>query len=171
MLRSIFSILRLRQVYIVRTAILTILACSAPSCARSEDTFRGLTEAKQVTRELPSIDKIELFELERVGDLWTGEIRASKTIEGSEAQQIASLWRSQVYLADPAICHNPAYAIKFLSRQKLIAYASLCWDCDNIEFLEPRLSRYQGFAGKHESGQRLLGVFTSAFPEPKQSSN
>jgi hypothetical protein len=140
---------------------LVVLLLSAITCTNSSRRFAGNSEARSLTRDLPTIDTVELMELERVGDLWNGEVTASRIVEGDEAQRIASLWREQVYLADSAVCHNPAYAIKFSSRQKLIAYATLCWDCDNIEFIEPKLTDYQGFAGEAEGGQRLLRIFES----------
>jgi hypothetical protein len=155
---------------VLRATMFAIMLCFATNCGKESDPYEGNAEARPFTQNLPSVDRLELMALERVGDLWTGEIKASKIIEGNEAQKVASLWRNQLYLPDSPICHNPAYAIRFFSREKLIAYASLCWDCDNIEFLDPRVKGYQGFAGKSDTGQRLLDEFTNAFPETKRNS-
>lgn len=144
--------------------VVATLFCGT-NCRSANSSFHREAEAKSMTTGLQSIDKIELLELERNGDLWTGEMKAGKVLEGWEAQQVASLWRAQDYVSDSAICHNPAYAMKFFSGASLVVYATLCWDCDNIEFLEPKLKKYQGFVGGNLNGKRLLAVFRSAFPE------
>jgi hypothetical protein len=127
--------------------------------------YQGNAEAKPFTRDLPNIDKIELLKLEKKGDLWTGEIEASKTIEGDEAQKFAKLWRQQNYEPISAICHLPAYAVKFYAKDKLLTYATLCWDCNNIGFEEPKLNKTQGFDGDGRKGQKLLQIFKDAFPK------
>lgn len=99
------------------------------------------------------------------GDVWNGEIEASKTVEGAEAQKIASLWRRQTFLPYSAICHMPGYAVKFYVRDKLIVYASLCWECNNIGFHTPKLKGTQGFGGRDKNGQQLLAIFRAAFSE------
>ncbi len=129
--------------------------------------FLGNEEAKLFTRNLPTVDKVELLKLKKNGDLWNGEIESSKMVEGVEAQKTASLWRTQNYLPDSAICHYPGYAIKFYFKDKLIAYATLCWECNNISFETPNLKRTQGFGGRDKKGQQLLQVFHTAFPEAK----
>lgn len=163
--------MRITKPNILCAMLLAIVACALTNCGQHAKPYEGSAEARPFTRTLPSIDRVELMELERVGDLWNGGIKASKVIEGTEAQQVASLWRTQTYLPDSPICHFPAYAIKFFSGEKLIAYASLCWECDNIEFLDPKLKGYQAFAGESASGQHLLSVFTSAFPNAKDDSD
>ena len=114
------------------------------------------------TRRLPRIDKIELQKL-KANEIWIGSIEATKTIDGTEAQTIASLWRSLTYTSFTADCHQPAYGIKFYRKDKLILYASLCWQCDNVRFIEPKLGE-QGFAENSRSVKQLLQVFTKAFP-------
>src|SRR6266850_6722962 len=78
------------------------------------------------TRRLPWIDKIELQKL-KANEIRIGSIEATKTIDGREAQAIASLWRSLTYTSFTADCHEPAYGIKFYRKDKLIVFASLCW--------------------------------------------
>ena len=114
------------------------------------------------TRRLPTIDKIELQKL-KANEIWIGSIEATKTIDGAEAQTIASLWRSLTYTSFTADCHEPAYGIKFYRKGKVVLYASLCWQCDNVRFMEPKLGE-QGFAAKSSSVKQLLQVFIKAFP-------
>ena len=86
-----------------------------------------LSSAPQ-TRNLPQVDKVELFKLKKRGDVWTGEFTAQKTVVRNEAEKVAQLWRKQSFVSDSPICHNPGYAIKFYDRDKLLVYATLCWE-------------------------------------------
>jgi hypothetical protein len=116
-----------------------------------------------LTSKLPAIDKIELQDVE-ANELWIKRVVATKTIEGREAQSVARLWRSQNYSGMGYACHNPMYAIKFYSQGKSIAYASLCWECKNIRWVEPGGVATIGFAANGTRGRQLLAVFKKAFP-------
>jgi hypothetical protein len=141
--------------------------CVALSVFGQSGKYQGNRNVKALTRDLPTVDKIELLKLEKKGDLWTGNIEATKFIEANEAQKFAKLWRQQNYHSMSASCHLPAYAVKFYSKGKLLAYATLCWDCNNINFEEPNLGNTQGFDGDSRKGQKLLQVFKTAFSEKK----
>lgn len=139
--------------------------CAASASPAQSRRFLGNKEAEAYTRNLVPVDKVELLKLKKNGDLWKGEIESTKTVEGPEAQKIGSLWRTQTFLPYAAICHMPGYALKFYVRDKLIVYATLCWECDNIRFQTPKLARSQGFGGRDKKGQQLLGVLRTAFAE------
>ena len=117
------------------------------------------------TRNLPQADKVELFKLKKQGDVWTGEIAGQKSVVRDEAERVAQLWRKQSFDSDSSICHNPGYAVKFYNRDKLLVYATLCWDCDNIEFLTPKLEKYVGFDGRGTKGQELLQYLKNTFAD------
>lgn len=142
---------------------LILTVCFASSAAAQPRRFRGGREFLRYTRNLPRIDKVEVLKLKLDGDLWRGEIESSKTLTGIEAQKIASIWRRQTYLSNGAICHNPAYGIKFYSGQELLADATVCWDCNNIRFWTPRLTGTQYFDGEGKRGQQLLQIFRRSF--------
>jgi hypothetical protein len=129
--------------------------------------FRGPKEFLPYTRNLPRIDKIELLKLELKDDRWNGEVAASRVLKGAEAQKFASLWRRQTYTSSLSACHEPAYAIKFYYREKLIAYASVCWSCNSIFFITPNLQRTQSFLGGNERGEQLSEIFRLAFTATK----
>ena len=132
-------------------------------------TLLSLTtaEAKNVplryTRRLPSVDRVELQTL-KSHEMLIESVQATKVMEGADARRIASLWRRQKYRSFSADCHYPAYGIKFYSRGKLLLYASVCWQCDNIAFIEPK-GRYrpQGFDGTSRAGKELLELFEKSF--------
>jgi hypothetical protein len=117
------------------------------------------------TRNLPQVDKVELLKLKKQGDAWTGEIAGRKSVVRDEAERVAQLWRKQTFVSDSPICHTPGYAVKFYNRDKLLVYATLCWDCNNIEFLTPKLEKYVGFDGRGAKGQELLKYLQNTFAD------
>ena len=153
-----------KTILLTSLSLITIFSITFFVFGQSRD-YQGNSEAKRFTRDLPAVDKVELLKLEKKGDSWTGKIEASKTLKANEAQKFAKLWRQQNYEPISAICHLPAYAVKFYAKDKLLTYATLCWDCNNIAFEEPRLDKTQGFAGDGSKGQKLLQIFKGAFPE------
>ena len=149
------------------TLLLLLTVAIVPINSGQSRRFQGRKEVLPFTRNLPAIDKVELLKLKTEGDLWRGEIEANKILEGAEAQNLASLWREQTYTPYMAACHNPAYGIKLFSGEKLLVYATLCWDCNNIGFITPKISGTQSFDGRGKKGQQLLQIFRAAFPETK----
>jgi hypothetical protein len=129
--------------------------------------LRGPKEFLPYTRNLPRIDKVELLKLELKDDRWDGAVAAGKVLKGDEAQKVASLWHRQTYTSSLAACHEPAYAIKFYYRKRLIGYASVCWSCNSIFFITPNLHRTQSFAGGDKRGEQLSEVFRLAFTATK----
>ena len=95
------------------------------------------------------------------------QVAAGKVLKGAEAQKVASLWRRQTYTSSLAACHEPAYAIKFYYRERLIAYASVCWSCNSIFFITPNLHRTQSFARGDKRGEQLSEIFRLAFTATK----
>ncbi|HMH42827.1 MAG TPA: hypothetical protein VK557_05050 [Pyrinomonadaceae bacterium] len=146
-----------------RLVIFLLLLCIVPGVIGRTQRFRGHKEFLPYTRNLPRVDKIELLKLALKDDRWNGEITATKVLKGAEAQKVASLWRRQTYTSNLSACHEPAYAIKFYYREKLIGYASVCWSCNSIFFITPDLHRTQSFAGGDKRGEQLSEIFRLAF--------
>ncbi len=123
----------------------------------------GASQAQntRLTRTLPTIDKVELQAVID-SELWIKSVEATKTIEGVEAQKVAQLWRSQKWDRSAFACHRPVYAIKFFSHGKLIFYASICWECHNVYFLESDTKKIVGSVGFDSAsakGRELLKLF------------
>jgi len=146
-----------------RVLIFLLMLCVSSGVVGRTPRFRGPKEFLPYTRNLPPIDKIELLKLELKDDRWDGEIAATRILKGAEAQKVASLWRRQTYTPNLSACHEPVYAIKFYHRDKLIAYASVCWSCNSIFFITPNLHRTQSFAGGDKRGEELSEIFRLAF--------
>ena len=120
---------------------------------------------RRYTRRLPTIDKVELQKL-KPGDYGFKGVEKSKTVEGADAQKIASLWRAQNFHQMAAVCHEPVFGLKFFLKDKTIMHVSICWECNNIVVVEPTLksNATQGFAGASKAGQKLLEEFKRTFP-------
>jgi hypothetical protein len=118
----------------------------------------------RITKKLPVIDKVKMLKV-IPAQIGFETVAARKVIKGKEAEAFAALWRSQTLLPESAMCHTPGFAIKFFSKGELIVYASLCWDCNTIDFLTPELpgSFFQGFEGESRKGKEMLAYLTKAF--------
>jgi len=148
---------------ILRALSFLLISCIVPSVVGKTPRFRGHKEFLPYTRSLPAIDRIELLKLELKEGRWDGEIAGNRVLKGADAQKVASLWRRQTYTSNTSACHEPAYAIKFYYRKKLIGYASVCWSCNSIFFLTPNLHRTQSFDGGDKKGDQLSEIFRLAF--------
>jgi hypothetical protein len=149
------------------TFALLLLLFIVPAALGQSRRFMGRKEFLPYTRNLPRIDRVELLQLKLTGerDQWNGEILATKVLQGTKAQRVASLWRKQTYTQSDSACHEPGYAIKFYSRRRLLVYATVCWACDNMFFITPELKRTQNFEGGNKLGEQLYEVFRLAFTE------
>jgi hypothetical protein len=152
---------------LIAGSTLLLILCLVTAIEAKPHRFMGRKEFLPYTRNLPAVDQIELFKLtlkEGVnGEHWNGEMDASKVLRGSEARKLASLWRNQTYTPNQSACHEPVYAIKFYAKGKLLAYATVCWSCNNIRFITPELNGEQNFAGGDRRGEQLSEVFRLAF--------
>lgn len=150
----------------VRLASALLLSmCLMPAGLGQSRRYTGRKDYLPYTRNLPAVDKVELLKLKLIDDRWNGDILATKVLTGADARKVASLWRRQTYTSGLAACHNPAYAIKFYAQGKLLAYASVCWSCNNIFMIKPKLTRTQSFHGYDRRGEQLSEIFDSAFIE------
>jgi hypothetical protein len=148
--------------------ILLLVLCIAQGVDAQSRRFMGHREFRSVTRNLPAIERVELLKL-KLDDhqRWYGEIEAVKSLQGTEAQKVAALWRRQTFNQNMGVCHEPNYAIKFYAKGRLLAYASICWSCNNIYFITPKSKRTQSFAGYDSRGEQLSEIFRLAFAQPE----
>jgi hypothetical protein len=151
------------------TAIALLIVCGTATAPDAQTRrYHGRKEYLPYTRNLPRIDRIELFKLKlNRHDEWDGAIIASKTLGGTAAQKLASLWRRQTYNESESACHNPGWAIKFYAREKLLAHATVCFSCNNISMITPDLPTRQNFGGYEPIGEQLEQMFSDAFAAGK----
>ena len=136
----------------IQLAVIVVLVCAGTAVCGQTTHFKGRKAFLPYTRNLPKVDKVELFKLTLKDDKWTGAIDGTRVMTGSEARKVASLWRRQTYDSSTSACHEPAYAIKFYFEGKVIAYASICWGCNSILMITPDLGETQSFGGGDKHG-------------------
>lgn len=147
----------------MKLLLLTLLCVSFVPVAGNAQNKPNTKAVSRYTRQLPVVDKVEIQKVSGIERI--EKIEATKVLTGKEALAIATLWREQSYGGTGAACHEPAYAIKFYSKGNLIAYASVCYGCQNIDFLEPKFENLIGFNARGKKGQQLLQIFKNAFPQ------
>ena len=142
--------------------------CSTATASAQHRRYLGQKEYLPYTRNLPHIDRVELLKLKlNRQDEWDGGIIGTKTLDGTKAQKLASLWRRQTYNDRQSACHNPGWAVKFYARGKLLAYATVCFSCNNISMITPDLPTRQNFGGYEPIGEQLEQMLSHAFAEGK----
>ncbi len=115
----------------------------------------------EIPSSLPTIDAVEIVDLRgvrvnhRVVDEYMANARAAPTwrLDGSDAQRIATLWRS-LPAGEQARCHIPPFGFRFFAAGHVVAEASVCWQCNNLS----------GTAGD----RRLFFEFDSSAPPARE---
>ena len=140
----------------------------------------GLAEVRsdEFGYQLPDVDEIEVMALgdpdfsapdgpERVAHY---AIAGRATLRGEDAEKVAKLWR---YLRRgrgfSAMCHSPAYALRFRQHGTLLFETTVCWHCHNYTIPIGIFGRMEyGFDSKREDAQSLLELLQSHVPLPKK---
>lgn len=127
------------------------------------------------TKNLPSIDKIKVYQLYRadlqgIDQSRNGERLAEKILKGREVKKVTDVWRKLEYRSGLSACHEPHYSVEFYSKGRLIVQASVCWSCNNIFFSVPKLfknvnfeNNTQNFTAEGKFSQQLLEIFKNTF--------
>jgi len=143
---------------------------------------------RHATTALPLCDRVEVFYLD--GMAWSGDeakglkpgegfpIRAygsdeakilgQVTLTGAEAEAFAALWRAQRF--DPglqALCHSPAYGLRFYSGNEMFFETSLCFHCSNFYVTNLLGSGWWGFDTRTAEAGELLRRLQEIFPASK----
>ena len=144
-----------------------LLAGSVLEISAQTRHFQSRKEFRPFIRNLPSVDKIELLKFKVYGKPQDTIIEAEKILTGQDANNLAFIWRNQIFQPFISACHNPVHGVKFYSKGKLMVYASICWECNTIALETPYINDTQSFDGSAKQGQQLLQIFQAAFPESK----
>jgi len=121
---------------------------------------------------LPEIDAVEVVDLEDVEPLSpSGYMSAAAAapfvrVTGNAAKTIAALWRS-LPAGSQARCHIPPFGLRFFLGEKLVAEASLCWECNNVFG-----GTWEGtfgfeFDGEAPASRELLAAIRAAIRKPE----
>ena len=76
-------------------------------------------------------------------------------LTGEDAERIAALWRA-LPAGEEARCHTPPYGLRFWREGRLLAEASLCWECDNARGYAGDETIAFAFNAKSPTAQSLL---------------
>ena len=92
--------------------------------------------------------------------------KRTKTIAGKGVAAVFGIWKKQRLLGEsPSACHQPAYALKFYAKGKLVMFATICWSCRNIDFVVPKFKHWVRFQADSRNGQMLKNLFLETFPK------
>jgi len=126
--------------------------------------FSGSALAFQIP--LPKgVDKIELLSVD-YGNGYIERIKETRTIAGKGVEAVIRIWKKQRLLGEsPSACHQPAYALKFYAKGKLVMFATICWSCRDIDFVVPKFKHWVRFQADSRNGQMLKNLFLQTFPK------
>jgi hypothetical protein len=121
----------------------------------------------------PFLPHVQEVEIDLLGGIGSGpaygpsvvdeyKIINRKTVGGTQAQNIADCWRMlprSPWLS--MMCHNPPYGLRFRTNGKLILDTTICWHCQNYDFLIPGNATKSGlvewgFDGNSQAAKLLL---------------
>lgn len=133
------------------------------------------------TKSLPRCDRVEVYHLNPIMEDAgaTGfpiepydkfaEIVEHKTLKGTEAEDLAELWRSQKFAEKSgqyqALCHYPAFGFRFYRGSSLVFQTSLCFECSNFYVTTLGKSAFWGINDVTPQGTKLLERLLEIFPE------
>lgn len=93
-------------------------------------------------------------------------VRGSQTLSGSDAEMIAALWRAQTFGPEfQALCHHPAFGIRFFSGNELTLETSVCFACANFSVDYLWESGFHGFDTSRPKARELLTRLHQLYPE------
>ena len=138
---------------------------------------------RTVTTSLPRCDRTDVFYIRGNGfqsaprgDATTGfpvhgygtfaQILGTKSLSGGDVDKFASLWRAQTFGPEfQALCHSPAYGLRFYSGRRVVFETSLCFHCSNFCVTGLFGSGFWGFDTSSPKAEELLRDLQEIFPE------
>lgn len=148
---------------------------------------------EQVTENLPQVDKVEINLLEDAAkdpseaspDGYAKQsgpnlfpvygygrfdrILSTSVVTGSDAEQIAELWRTLHFSRGfSALCHYPAYGLRFYHGSTLLFETSVCWKCSNFSI---KSFGFWGFDTESHTATNLLIQLEKHVPLPSKISS
>jgi hypothetical protein len=125
-------------------------------------------DLKAYTTHLWNVDIVELLTLDSKGSNQKPPILDIHQLGLNDAKEFLKVWNSLKY--DPSFskrCHGPVFGVRFYRQGKMLAYASICWKCNNIRITGPGVKLSQGFDTKDPEAEKLLTIFKTTFPNFK----
>jgi hypothetical protein len=133
---------------------------------------------------LPEADRIEISALgksgatatngfpSRVAGVSVHHIGQQKTITGEQATEFRKKWTSMMFWwGFSAMCHEPAYGLRFFRGQSLLLEMTVCWKCSNFEVPTPLGYRFMGFDEKRPEAESVRRSLQEHLPLPEETKN
>lgn len=96
-------------------------------------------------------------------------IAGSKVLTGEEASTFANAWREMTFgAAWGAMCHEPAYGLRFRHGQEMILETTLCWKCSNFYVPSPLGTILCGFRKKDSKAEAFWEILQGHLPLPEE---
>jgi hypothetical protein len=121
---------------------------------------------------LPEVDAVEVVDLQDVEALSPSAYMSAAVaapfvrLTGNAAKAIAALWRS-LPSGSQARCHLPPLGLRFFLGEKLVAEASVCWECNNVYGGTWEGSFGFEFDGEAAPSRELLATLRTALGTPQ----
>jgi hypothetical protein len=120
-----------------------ITAWVSSSCDRYRADQLKLS-SERFGQKLPAIDEVRLIRFARersrssqrklkvpLTEKSDGYVVSEKQIVGTEAQRLATLWRSLTFTENHTMCFDPHHVVEFRSKGAVICEAFVCFHCMN----------------------------------------
>ena len=175
---------RLARAFIAAIAAFLLTGCASPE--RRIAYERGTLDiaAEKYGWRLPDADRVEISVLDewsptvtngfpsKVDSVSYYRIGRQKTITGEQAKEFGTKWRSMMFWwGFSAMCHEPAYGLRFFSGQSLLLETTLCWKCSNFEVSTPLGYRFMGFDKKRPQAESFWRSLQEHLPLPEAPKN
>jgi len=163
------------------------MLASCSTMKRSED-IRALEIGRielaglKATVELPPVERVEInlfmfggaaptnaarFPVQFAGFTSNRKIQATQTLVGNRAAEFLDAWRSlHTCWGFSALCHEPAYGLRFFNGDKLALETSVCFKCCNFSVQTPSGHVLCGFNPTDRAGTKVFFMLTNSIPLP-----
>jgi hypothetical protein len=126
----------------------TVLTLLGGSLLAQNKTKPEVTPYEKYVIALPAIDKVEILAVKGLSPneqkdvdchqadiicrgFMPQQIVTSKTLTGSDANRVSSLWR-KLRQGNGAGCFAPAYVLRFYQEDRLLLATDVCFHCCNV---------------------------------------
>ena len=169
------------KIIVSTTAALLLLSCRS---AEQRDWYRRGTldmAAEKYGWLLPQVDRVEVSVLasgkasatngipSRVDGLSYYPIAVQKMLTGQEAKEFRNKWRAMTFwYGFSALCHEPAYGLRFFNGQELLLETTFCWKCSNFQVPTPLGYGFMGFDSDKPQAVAFWRLLQEHIPLPEK---
>ena len=137
--------------------------------------------AKKYGRELGPVSRVEIFEVlpesnavathkfDIDGERTSLHSGPALLLESNAAATFMQHWTAMRFHADySAMCHDPAFVVRFMMGDEVLLKTSLCLHCQNFSIPSVFGETLMGFSGRHPTGVAFADHMKSLFPNSEK---